>query len=607
MVVVMTCSFSAHAEEDSLAANLKGLELFLDSQMEAYFPKHQLAGATVSVVFEDQVVLLKGYGHSDLEKKNLVDAANTLFRPGSISKLFTWTAIMQLVEDGQIKLNDDVDQHIAQFQIPTRFDEPISIRHLMTHTAGFEDALIGTYARSETQLVPLSQFLAANQPKRIRPPGKYIAYSNYSTNLAGLIVENVSGVAFDRYIEQQVFAPLGMKHSTFSEPIPREWEMARGYDTALNPVGFEYLHNVGPSGSMTTTAADMAMFMLAHLNGGALPGKASSRILEAPTVQRMHQQLFTHNEQLEGNAHGFWELYAGKQRVLWHSGGTTVFHSWLFLIPELKLGFFISFNAAQASAIPRALSIAVLEYLLEPNREHDDQAIDGFESRAEEIEGSYRDLRRSYTKFEKIGSFGTLDFAIAGDGVIALGPRRYREVEPYLFQEIGGFENVLFKTNGSGSVTHALFGAGAADKQSVLTLPYSQLALSLAAVLVCVLGVLLTLLRPRTSLRRCGSQRLANATMLAGNLSVIGFAAAFTVALSSAGNLIFGVPNTVYYALLFPVLAAFLTIPCVYFAFTFWRSQDHSVIQKLWYTTNVGATLLFLSLVAHWNLLGWQL
>ncbi|HEY7698254.1 MAG TPA: serine hydrolase domain-containing protein, partial [Vicinamibacteria bacterium] len=199
------------------------LEAFLDGAIASQMRSYHVASATVSVVKDGELYFAKGYGWADREKRTSVDPEKTLFRPGSISKLFTWTSVMQLVERGKIDLDADVNTYLKDFKIPDTFPgKPVTMKHLLTHTPGFEDGALGyLLIKDEHQLVPLSASLAAHVPWRVRPPWTYSSYSNYGAALAGLIVANVSGMPFEEYVEKNIFEPLGMSHSTFREPLPK--------------------------------------------------------------------------------------------------------------------------------------------------------------------------------------------------------------------------------------------------------------------------------------------------------------------------------------------------------------------------------------------------
>lgn len=191
---------------------------FFDREMAAQMAEHGIAGGAIAVVKDGSVLFQKGFGHADVEAERPVDPETTMFRVGSVGKLFTATAVMQLVEQGQLDLDEDVNAYL-DFAIPETYDEPVTLAHLLTHTAGFEARWIGMWPDSEEGVEPLGEWLRDHRPARVRPPGIVVSYSNYGMSLAGYIVERVSGLAYGDYVEQHILAPLGMDHSTASQPV----------------------------------------------------------------------------------------------------------------------------------------------------------------------------------------------------------------------------------------------------------------------------------------------------------------------------------------------------------------------------------------------------
>jgi CubicO group peptidase (beta-lactamase class C family) len=220
----------AHAGAPRVTTELSGLEQSLDEVISSQLESLQVPGATVAVVQDGELLLAKGYGYAELERNARVDGERTLFRTGSAGKLFTWTAVMQLVEQGRLDPHVDVNQYL-DFTIPATFPEPVTLAHLMTHTTGFEDVPEPLFLLREEQLMPLDQYVKQHQPARVFPPGQARAYSNYGTALAGYIVERVSGEPFYAYVENHIFAPLGMERSTLRQPVPAELadDLAAGY------------------------------------------------------------------------------------------------------------------------------------------------------------------------------------------------------------------------------------------------------------------------------------------------------------------------------------------------------------------------------------------
>jgi len=315
-------------------------ETLLDALIPSQLRNRNIAGAVVSVVKDGQVLFQKGYGYADFEAKKPVLPDQTLFRPGSISKLFTATAVMQLVEQGKLELDRDVSGYL-DFAIPKTYPEPVTLRQLLTHTAGFEDTLKNLFVAHASDLKPLRAYLVNQMPARIFPPGKVPSYSNYGFTLAGYIVERVSGEKFERYIDNHILKPLRMTNSTFDQPLPPELaaQMSKGYpNAAKKPRDFEFVQ-AAPAGSLSTTAADMTRFMVAFLQDGSVDGVA---ILKPETVRQMETRQFELHPMINGLGLTFMEYCMNPVRVIAHGGDTVYFHSDMVLVPDAHVGYFLS-------------------------------------------------------------------------------------------------------------------------------------------------------------------------------------------------------------------------------------------------------------------------
>ena len=299
------------------------LEAFLDALLPAQLQSRDIAGAVVAVVKDGQVLLAKGYGYADFAAKKPVVADQTLFRPGSISKVFTATAVMQLVEQGKLDLDRDVNDYL-DFAIPKTFAEPVTLRRLLTHTAGFEDALKNLFVPSAKEMRPLRDYLIAAMPERIFRPGTVPSYSNYGLALAGYIVERSSGEPFEKYIAAHILEPLRMEHSTFAQPLPPSLEatMSQGYLAAAQGAkNFEFIP-AAPAGALSTTGADMTRFMLAFLADGTLDG---ATILKPETVRAMEARQFELHPALRALGFILMEYSSNGQRIVGHAGDTILF------------------------------------------------------------------------------------------------------------------------------------------------------------------------------------------------------------------------------------------------------------------------------------------
>jgi CubicO group peptidase (beta-lactamase class C family) len=276
---------TAPAGEHTLTTS--DVDAWLDGLLPAALDSAGIAGGVVSVVHDGEILTTRGYGHADTGTTGgeavPVDAEQTLFRPGSVSKLFTATAVMQLVESGDLDLDADVAEYL-DVDVPRRFDEPITLRNLLTHTAGFEERVGGLIGFGDETPV-LRDALAVDPPEQIYEPGTVPAYSNYGNALAGYVVERVSGVPFEEYVERNIFEPAGMTSSTFVQPLPSVLQdrMSRGYVTSADAPGQFEIVGTPPAGSLTSSAPDMARFMLAQLGA---PGAGA--LLEPETLDLMH-------------------------------------------------------------------------------------------------------------------------------------------------------------------------------------------------------------------------------------------------------------------------------------------------------------------------------
>lgn len=320
------------------------LTAFVDGILPIQLDRSDEAGAVVAVIRNRQVLLKKGYGYSDVEKKTPVDPDVSGFRPGSISKLFTWISIMQLKEEGKLNLDADVNQYL-DFNIREPWHKAVTVRDLMTHRPGFEEAIRDLISKSPAAPIPLRRYLIENQPAQIFPPGEIPAYSNYGAGLAGYIVQRVSGQRYEDYVRTQIFEPLGMWRSSFEQPLPQNWRAhpVAGYGTAEEKMlPFEVV-SPAPAGALSTTGADMIRFAVALLDGGELEGK---RIVQPQTLAEMWMPQFQASMQSPAMCLGFYEARRDGTRWVGHGGDLIAYHSEFLLQPETKTAFFISYNSA---------------------------------------------------------------------------------------------------------------------------------------------------------------------------------------------------------------------------------------------------------------------
>ena len=433
-------------------------EAFLDGIVPLQLERDNIAGATVAIVKDGKVLLAKGYGYADREKKTAVSPETTLFRPGSVSKLFTWTAVMQLHEQGKLDLDKDVNEYL-DFKIPDAFGQPITLKHLLTHTPGFEEQVKDLFSGG-AESPDLGTYLKTHIPTRIFPPGTTPAYSNYGTALAGYVVELVSGRPFNEYIAENIFKPLGMTHSTFAQPLPSELveSMSSGYRLASDkPIPFEVVSPF-PAGSLSSSAADMARFITAHLQEGQVEG---ARILKPETARLMHSRLFALDDAANAMCYGFYEESRNGRRIIGHAGDTIAFHSDLHLIPDEGIGFFVSYNSLGRGQIsPRTILWQAFMDRYFPFTPPT-QVLENAAEDAQTVSGNYMVSRRSETSFIRAASIlGEATVAPNEDGTISVSaltepnglPKRWQEVAPMTFRDVNGKDSLIFKPDADGNM-----------------------------------------------------------------------------------------------------------------------------------------------------------
>lgn len=452
------------------------LKLFMDEVIAAQLEEHHIPGAALSIVKDGEVLLARGYGYANLDERTPVDGDHSLFRIGSLSKLFAWTSIMQLVEQGKLDLDADVNNYI-DFEIPAELYktsgsdvQPITLRHLMTHTPGFEDVLDGLFFLSADEMNPLGEHLEKYLPARVYPAGEVVAYSNYGAALAGYIVEQVSGKPFAEYVEDNIFNPLGMQHSTFRQPLPDQLapHMVQGYkhvDGSYHQGSFEYIP-LYPAGSMSSTATDMARFMLAHLQEGRY---GEGQILTKNTVQEMQRQQFTHHPKLPGMTFGFVEHEMNGEKLITHNGATMLFYNYLYLIPEHNLGFFISHNGGDFMQGMHLFQAFMDRYFPPPPAEELPSPPADARERARDYPGEYHTTRMSFTTPDRIiGLMQSLYINMEETGYLTANfqgePLKFVEEEPGLYQnaESGGIQPVSKVAFETGPQGRPLLAVGAA-------------------------------------------------------------------------------------------------------------------------------------------------
>tara|TARA_Y100001970_G_scaffold1194_1_gene1404 strand:+ start:8249 stop:10189 length:1941 start_codon:yes stop_codon:yes gene_type:complete len=612
------------------------VEAFFDGVISTHMKENKSPSGTISLVYRDRIIFSKGYGYQDIEKNISVVADKTMFRPGSVSKLFTWTAVMQLKEQGKLDLDTDVNKYLKTFKIKDTYPgEPVTLRHILTHTPGFEDGGLGYLIIEDfDKVIPLRDAMEKYQPKRVNPPGVQTSYSNYATALAGLIVSNISGMSFENYIKKFIFEPLNMNHSTFEEPLPNELEnnMAIGYAFEKGRFAekpFEIISNFGPAGALSATSTDMANFSLAFLNGGSFKGiynvdgkNYTNRILQEATITEMLSQNFSHDSRFPGMALGFYETNVNGNRLVGHGGDTQYFHSDLAIDLENDLAIFVSFSGVGGAKV-RSVIVPAFYNEFFPVDPSPLSISEDFNERANRYTGSYKFWRSNFSTIEKLINIGSaITVAPSSENTIILSGQmvklflgdaniQFIEIDNNLFQERGGKNKIAFQENDDGEIIGMIFDSlpfMSMYKASMWkgdSFNYMFIGLSV----IVFLGVMLRLAYQWSIYKSLPKEEkdATTSAIVASGLN-LGFFIFGIIALSVDGDKLFsvGVTPLMKFWLLFPILATIAGGYQIYQAVIVWKNNYWGIWKRIRFSIISLCCLFMIWFYYYWNILGYN-
>jgi CubicO group peptidase (beta-lactamase class C family) len=601
------------------------LEAFFDGLVPLQMERSDVAGSTVLVMKDGKELLKKGYGYSDVTKKSPVDPDTSMFRLASISKLFTWVSVMQLSEQGKLDIDADVNKYL-DFQIAPAFNKPITLRNLMTHTGGFEEVVHDIIFVDPKKAHSLRDFMIQNQPRRMYPPGEIPAYSNYGVGLAGYIVERVSAEPFEQYVSEHIFMPLGMKHSSFNEPMTAELApfVSDGYraTTEKPAIGFE-IFNPAPAGGISSAAGDMEKFALALLNGGELEGH---RILKTETRDAMWTRQFGTSDSLPPQCMGFYQTWRNNLRFIGHDGDLIAFHSMFLLEPAQKLVVFVSYNSAGSANRNRA------------------ELLDGFADRyfpaytapafqtipadqLRDVSGNFQATRRAdSTKLAMGNPAGQSVFTVDKDGVLTIDTakdlrghtRKWKPIGKDLWQVEGDQARLFAIRDSSGKIARLAVNFPGVQLQRVPWYEHKSfvgisLAISLLILLPVVVASLIRLarrlfFRNRQPLKpQPGTLWVTLGPRLAAFTWIIVaiWLAALAANLQSEALPSFPVIQR-YFSLItwLSALAVFFSIFALVAGLRIWTRADVRTISRMKFSLVAVACVFLTWYSIHWNLIG---
>jgi CubicO group peptidase (beta-lactamase class C family) len=603
------------------------MEAFLDELLGKQMEDYHIAGAAVSVVKDGKLFFAKGYGYADLENQIPVIPEQTMFRIGSVTKLFTWTAVMQLVEQGKLDLDADVNDYL-DFHITDTYPQPITLKHLLTHTSGLEDRWYGSVVSDPKDVVPVREFLISHMTARVRLPG-IAGYSNYNAILAGYIVARVSGQPYEQYIQEHILDPLGMVHSTARSQIPPDLRplASVGYtyedgsfqafpDYTVQPAGL-------PSGSLQTTVTDIARFMIAHLQNGRYRDAniAEVRILKEITAQQMHSTQYTPDSRLQGTAYGFFDFSNNDQRTLGHGGYSPPMHSLLLLLPDQNLGVFVIYNSKGGGNLTNQHSgfqKAFFDHYFPAPAIQPIQPPADFAERAGRFVGMYRYASSPLKVIRLFGAY-TVEISDPGDGTLLFtieGQKfRFVEVEPLYFRQVDGPLSAVFREDDRGRITY-MFTDFIPHYAMIKLRWYETLGFNFALLMGCVLIFLsmipVGLIRLIQERRLSGERKSTSHGAHRANWIILGISVLnllFVVGVYLWGeqpNELLDPPLILKILLGLGVLSAVLTVCALVYTLFAWKDSYWGIATRTYYTLVTVAAVAFIWFLNYWNLLGWH-
>ncbi|PGW29775.1 serine hydrolase [Bacillus cereus] len=446
LLVFLGSNYSKAETVAPITLNPKDLEAFTNKVIPEKMKKENAAGVALVVVKDNQILFQKGFGFSDKEKNTPIDPKKTVFRLASISKVFTASAVMQLVEQGKIDLNKDIVNYMGGLKYQNNMGEPVTMEHLLTHTTGFDyvDPRPEDIHYQENDYTMLKDYVEDNMPTVVRKPGDTYTYDNFASMLQGYIVQNLTNTPFYKYMAKNIFYPLEMHNSSFVMTNFIKEKLATGYDAKGNAIPFYQTRPTDmPQGSMFSTGSDVANFMIAQLNDGKFK---NNQILQKETVEDMQKTKFALHPKYPNMTYGF-EFFSPQshngQYVFGKGGNIPGFSSLMWLIPEHKIGVFVVTNK-DSSALPvEVFDDFMNEYFPDKTKP---EYLKPNEEELKKFEGVYRDLRLKNLMSHVNISEGKLYVSDK-----AYGKQELKQIDPLLFEDEKG-NYMAFKLHKDGTV-----------------------------------------------------------------------------------------------------------------------------------------------------------
>jgi len=594
------------------------LERLVDEQFAAAnLERWHVPGAVLVVVQDGTVRLIRGYGVADLHSRRPVEPMRTLFRAGSVSKAFTAAAAIRLSEQGRLSLDIDVNEYLRRVRLEDTCPAPVTLRHLLTHTAGLAEYIHGQHPRAAADWLPLAEYLARRLPPRVRPPGELFSYNDHGYSLAGLVVQDVAGIPYEDYMEREILAPLGMSRSTFSQRPAGSLlgDLAVGYrftDNRYVAYSLDYCQTV-PAAGLYTTAGDMARFMMALLDG-VRGDDGDAQILSAAGVDRMFQRAFAHHPALRGRTLGLSEMFTDGRHVLFHDGAMPGFNSRMCLVPGQRCGFFLAWNSDSLAPKFRLTNVFMDVFCPAPPPDPSPPAVS---VDLAPYAGRYAEVAGLDGTALEIGGLlqNTIPVAATPAGTLQAMGGEFRPVAPPLFRNAAG-DPIAFGPGQDPEMDYLFVGTAAFRRLSFWETPDFLIGLSIFLLLVCLPMALLWAGHGWISPGKLGAfwqRTFPDGRNLAGlaSLLIVLFLGGFVFLFLQMGHY-WQIMRDEYpwswitKLLVVPLVIGVVSIPLPVYAVRAWLRRQGTPFGRVCLSLVAAAAALFIWVMAAWNLLGFQ-
>jgi CubicO group peptidase (beta-lactamase class C family) len=591
-----------------------------------------IPGGAISIVRSGSILFVKGFGYADYSNIRPVDVESTLFQIGSVGKILTAMSVLRLAEQGKLDLNRDIKIYLDDFPLDESFQSPITVKHLLTHTAGFDDRVIGYAAKTKQGIKPLEQHLKERMPGCFQEAGKSVSYSNYSYALAGLIVENVSGMSFTKFVERNLLSSLRMDHSTYDLPgnDRDSFEYAKGHiirngEFVKQPLFYTHTK---PAGGLCSSASDMTNLMMMLLNDGVFQGE---QLLQKESIEMMFQRQFSNHPNLTGYTLGFEEQSFNGYPAVAKGGQTLGFVSALLLFPEQRIGVFITTNVNADDFIEMFMQ-HFTRSLFKADEGASPSIAEKIEVNSKRFAGTYRSNRYNHHTVEDFvalfrGSFFVR--AIENSTLTSFhsdARQEYKPISPRIFQNTkNNHDFLIFKENESGQIVEMYRNATFAglsvplsyEKVSWYSSPHFVneflsflVFLLMTSILIPLLLLVIFLIRLKKKdfWQKKSMPKIAHlSAFLFGILATI-YTFGYVARVNHLGlSLVFGIPDALLRLNYIPFILILLLLHVIYSTFRIWSQKSAVLLTRLYYTGYSFSAIIFLGFLYNWHFIGFHI